>query len=115
MLFDKLSDFPIALKLPDCVKIGKSLTKISFKAHLSMDRKTNRLILLIIACSAVGVILGGTSSQAQIKECQTAVTPTHECLTQDPLYKTIEGMSVGLFAGAGAALGATWQIWQKDN
>lgn len=80
-----------------------------------MDRKTNRLILLIVTCSAVGVVLGGTASQAQINQCQTTTALTDECLTQDPLYKTLEGMSVGLFAGAGAALGATWQIWQKDH
>ena len=80
-----------------------------------MDRKINRLLIFIAACSAVGVVLGGTSSLAQSNQCLTAATPSSECLTQDPLYKTIEGMSFGLLAGAGAAIGATWQIWQKDS
>lgn len=80
-----------------------------------MGIKTNRLLLFTVACSVTGVILGGTASQAQIGRCQMAETATSQCLTQDPLFKTLEGMSVGLFAGAGAALGATWQMWQKDS
>lgn len=80
-----------------------------------MVRKNSRLLILIATCSAVGVILGGTSSLAQTNQCLTATMPTAECLTQDPVMKTLEGMSLGLVAGAGAALGATWQIWQKQN
>lgn len=80
-----------------------------------MGIKTNRLLLFIVACSVTGVILGGTASQAQIGRCQNVETATSECLSQDPLLKTLEGMSVGLFAGAGAAIGATWQMWQKDS
>lgn len=78
-----------------------------------MDRKTPRLFMFVLACSAVGVILGGTASQAEINQCQAAPSLSNECLTQDPLYKTVEGMSVGLLAGAGAALGATVEIWKK--
>jgi hypothetical protein len=77
--------------------------------------RNNRLILFIVACSALGVALGGTAAQAQINQCELAKTPTNECLTQDPLYTTLEGMSVGLLAGAGAALGATFQLWQKNS
>jgi hypothetical protein len=80
-----------------------------------MDRKTQRLFIFILACSAVGVVLGGTASRAEINHCLTAATPSSECLTQDPLLKTLEGMSVGLMAGAGAALGVTFQMGQKDN
>ena len=80
-----------------------------------MGIKINRLLLFIVACSVTGVILGGTASQAQIDRCQSVETVTSECLTQDPLLKTLEGMSVGLFAGAGAAIGATWQMWQKEG
>ena len=80
-----------------------------------MGIKINRLLLFIVACSVTGVILGGTASQAQIDRCQSIETVTSECLTQDPLLETLEGMSVGLFAGAGAAVGATWQMWQKEG
>ena len=79
-----------------------------------MDRKTKRLLLLVVSCSATGVILGGTASWAQSKECLQAPTVTSECLTQDPINKTIEGMSTGLIAGAGAALGAAWQLRHED-
>jgi len=44
-----------------------------------------------------------------------AKTVTSECLTQDPLQKQIEGMSVGLFVGVGAAIGATWQQRQSNQ
>lgn len=79
-----------------------------------MDRKISRLVLLIISCSATGVILGGTASWAQSSQCLHAKTVTSECLTQDPVTKTIQGMSTGLIAGAGAALGAAWQLRHED-
>lgn len=79
-----------------------------------MDRKTKRLLLLIVSCSATGVILGGTASWADSNQCLQAKTVTNECLTQNPVTKTIQGMSTGLIAGAGAALGAAWQLRQED-
>lgn len=80
-----------------------------------MDRKMNRLVIFIATCSAIGVVLGGTASLAESNQCMAATTPTSECLTQDPMMKTVEGMSFGLLAGAGAAVGATWQLWQKNS
>lgn len=79
-----------------------------------MDRKTKRLLLLVVSCSVTGVILGGTSSWAESNMCLQASTVTSECLTQSPLQKTIEGMSTGLVAGAGAAFGAAWQLRHED-
>lgn len=40
---------------------------------------------------------------------------TNECLVQNPIVKTLEGMSFGLFAGAGAAIGATWHLWNQEK
>ncbi|MBV9387256.1 MAG: hypothetical protein JOZ78_12605 [Chroococcidiopsidaceae cyanobacterium CP_BM_ER_R8_30] len=79
-----------------------------------MDRKTKRLLLLVASCSAAGVILGGTASWAQSNHCLQAKTVTDECLTQDPVFKTLQGMSSGLIAGAGAAIGAAWQLKRED-
>lgn len=79
-----------------------------------MDRKTKRLLLLVVSCSAAGVILGGTASWAQSNQCLHAKTVTNECLTQDPVLKTIQGMSSGLIAGAGAAIGVAWQLKHED-
>jgi len=78
--------------------------------HLSMGRKDYRFLILIVTCSIAGVVLGGTSSWAQSKQCLQAEHLTNECLTQSPLTKTIEGMSVGLLAGAGAAVAAAVQL-----
>lgn len=64
--------------------------------------------VVVLICSATGVVLGGTSSWAESRTCQQADAPTTECLTKSPLMRTVEGMSVGLVAGAGAAIGATW-------
>ncbi|MDP8966329.1 MAG: hypothetical protein M3O33_20565 [Cyanobacteriota bacterium] len=75
-----------------------------------MDRKSNRLLILIATCSVAGVVLGGTTSWAQSNQCLNSKNLTNECLTQDPVTKTIEGMSVGLLAGAGAAAGAVFQL-----
>jgi len=79
-----------------------------------MDRKTKRLLLLVVSCSAAGVILGGTTSWAESKHCLQADTITNECLTQEPFSKTIEGMSTGLIAGAGAAFGAAWRLRHEE-
>lgn len=80
-----------------------------------MGIKINRAYLVIALCGSLGVILGGTASRAELNQCLTAEVPTNSCLTQDPIAETIEGMGVGLVAGAGAAVGATWQQWRKDT
>ncbi|HAJ60392.1 MAG TPA: hypothetical protein DCP31_14920 [Cyanobacteria bacterium UBA8543] len=80
-----------------------------------MGRNNNRLLILIATCSVAGVILGGTASWAQSTQCLQAKNLTSECLIQDPVTKTIEGMSVGLFAGAGAAAGAVWQLKRQER
>lgn len=80
-----------------------------------MDRKTNRLLLLICACSVSGVVVGGTSNWVDSRLCMQAKTPTFECLNQNPMVKTAQGMSIGLLAGAGAALGAVYQLKRQGN
>lgn len=80
-----------------------------------MGRKDYRFLILIATCSIAGVILGGTSSWAQSKQCLQAELLTNECLTQSPLQKTIEGMSMGLVAGAGAAAAAAFQIKRESD
>lgn len=75
-----------------------------------MDIKTKRLALLVISCSAVGVILGGSASLADSNQCWQSQQVTNDCLTTDPLVKTMQGMSTGLIAGFVAAVAATWQI-----
>lgn len=77
--------------------------------------RTNRFLLLVLSCGALGIVFGGTASRAEMNQCLTAASPTNECLTQDPVVETFEGMSMGLVAGAGAAAGAGWQLLNKDK
>jgi hypothetical protein len=79
-----------------------------------MDRKSNRLLLLVVSCSISGVVLGGTSAWAESRMCLRADTISSECLTENPVQKTIQGMSTGLLAGAGAAAGAAWNLRHQD-
>ncbi len=79
-----------------------------------MGRK-NRFLILIATCSVAGVVLGGTTSWAYSSQCLQARNMTSECLTHDPVAKTFEGMSVGLLAGAGAAVGAALQLRRQDH
>jgi hypothetical protein len=79
-----------------------------------MARKTQRLLLLIISCSMTGVILGGTAGWAESNLCLEDSKVTSECLTQNPIQKTIQGMSTGLLAGAGAGFGAVWHLRNED-
>lgn len=75
-----------------------------------MGRKIDRISFAIVLCSVVGIVFGATASQAEMNQCLSAENPTSQCLTQDPIQKRIEGMGMGLFVGAGAAIGATWQL-----
>ncbi|WP_066376098.1 MULTISPECIES: hypothetical protein [unclassified Anabaena] len=79
-----------------------------------MDRKTKRLLLLVASCSLAGVILGGTASWAESNQCLQADKVTSDCLIQEPIQKTIQGMSTGLLAGAGAAFGVAWNVRHED-
>jgi hypothetical protein len=79
-----------------------------------MVGKTQRLLLLVVSCSITGVILGGTAAWAETNLCLEDSKVTSDCLTQDPIQKTIQGMSTGLLAGAGAACGAVWQLRHED-
>ncbi|MBW4613661.1 MAG: hypothetical protein KME21_10330 [Desmonostoc vinosum HA7617-LM4] len=79
-----------------------------------MDRKIQRLLLLVVSCSVTGVILGGTAGWAESNLCLQDSKVTNECLTQDPIEKTFQGMSTGLLAGTGAACGAAWHLRQED-
>jgi hypothetical protein len=75
-----------------------------------MGRKQLRpLLTMVFACSAAGIFLGGTASWAETNRCIQASAPSADCLTKNPIVQTIEGMSVGLVAGVGAAVGAAWQ------
>lgn len=80
-----------------------------------MDRKTKRLLLLVVSCSLAGVVVGGTSAWAETNTCLRASTVTSECITQNPAIKTLQGMTTGLVAGAGAAFGVAWQHRHEDG
>jgi hypothetical protein len=79
-----------------------------------MDRKTKRLLLLVVSCSLTGVILGGTSSWAESNICLQSEEVTSDCVTEDPVEKTMEGMSTGFLAGAGAACCVAWNARHHD-
>ena len=79
-----------------------------------MDLETKRLLLLVVSCCAIGIVLGGAVNWTQTNTCLQASNLTTECLTQNPLEKTIQGMGTGLGAGAGAAFGIAWQLNHKD-
>lgn len=79
-----------------------------------MGRKDHRFLVLIVLCSLVGVLLGGTAGWAESNQCFQAELPTSECLSQGPAAKTFEGMRYGLIAGVGSAIGAAWNIKRED-
>ncbi len=73
-----------------------------------MGIKKHRSFLLILLCSTAGVIVGGTASWAESSQCLQAKVLTNQCLTQEPIVKTLEGMATGMIAGVGAGAGAAW-------
>jgi hypothetical protein len=81
--------------------------------HHSMGRKIDQLPFVIVLCSLFGLVFGATASQAEMNQCLASKNPSNQCLTQNPTLKRLEGMGMGLFAGAGAAIGATWHFKKK--
>ena len=82
-----------------------------------MGRKNHRPVwLVVLVCSAAGVVLGGTASWAESNQCLKAEVVTNQCLTKDPVVKTAEGMAAGMVAGMGAAVGVTLsaKLGKKD-
>ncbi|MBD1844997.1 hypothetical protein H6F89_16640 [Cyanobacteria bacterium FACHB-63] len=71
--------------------------------------------IVVLVCSAAGVALGGSASWAESSQCLQDKVVTSQCLTQDPVRKTGEGMMAGMVAGAGAAVGATWSQRKRDS
>ncbi|MEP0955677.1 hypothetical protein [Microcoleus sp. FACHB-1515] len=74
-----------------------------------------RFCLLVTLCSLTGLVVGGTASHAEMQQCLGSDSPTNACLTADPATKTVEGMGMGMVAGAGAAIGAVWQLRQNND
>lgn len=73
-----------------------------------MSKKSHQPIwTVVVVCSAAGVVLGGTASWAESNQCLQAKEVTNQCLTQNPVTKTAEGMAAGMVAGLGAAVGVT--------
>jgi hypothetical protein len=72
------------------------------------NKKQPPVWIVVLFCSAAGVVLGGSASWAESNQCLQETNVTTQCLTQDPVKKTSEGMIAGMVAGAGAAVGATW-------
>ena len=73
-----------------------------------------RFCLLVALCSLTGLVLGGTANRAEMQQCLVSDSPTDACLTADPATKTVEGMGMGIVAGAGAAIGAFLQLRPND-
>lgn len=81
-----------------------------------MTRKKHPPVwIVVLVCSAAGVVLGGSASWADSNQCMQEQVVTDQCLTQDPLKKTSEGMIAGMVAGAGAAVGATWSQRKRSQ
>ncbi len=73
-----------------------------------MSRKSHQPFWAVVfVCSTAGVVLGGTASWAESNQCLQAKEVTNQCLIQDPVTKTAEGMAAGMVAGLGAAVGVT--------
>jgi hypothetical protein len=81
---------------------------------MSKKGSQRQFILMVVLCSAAGVVLGGTSGWAESNQCLQEKVVSNQCLVQDPVTKTFEGMGTGLLAGMGAAVGAAWYHRQRD-
>jgi hypothetical protein len=78
-----------------------------------MGNNSKRFWFLVTFCGILGSVLGATTSQAAINQCFTDASPSHECMTQSPMERKVEGISMGLLAGVSAAIGASWRVLQK--
>ena len=79
-----------------------------------MSKNSQRFWVAIAICGMLGVVFGGATSQAAIRRCTQTDNSSASCDFRDPWIVRIENMGIGLFAGIGAAVGATWQARQKE-
>lgn len=74
-----------------------------------MDRN-KRFFWLVLSCSIAGTTVGGTSNWVESHQCLQSSQPTVQCLSESPGLAVVKGMAIGMLAGAGAAVGAVWQV-----
>lgn len=79
-----------------------------------MVKDSKRFWFMVILCGVLGSVFGATTSQAAINQCFTDDSPSHDCLTQNPVEKKVEGISMGILVGVSAAIGASWRALQKN-
>ncbi|MBI4782060.1 MAG: hypothetical protein HY785_12180 [Oscillatoriophycideae cyanobacterium NC_groundwater_1537_Pr4_S-0.65um_50_18] len=79
-----------------------------------MSKTPHRFWIAIAVCGMLGMVFGGAASQAAIRECTQSDHSSASCNMRDPWIIRLENIGVGLFAGVGAAVGATWQAAQKE-
>jgi hypothetical protein len=80
----------------------------------TMSKNSHRFWIAIAVCGVLGIVFGGATSQAAIDQCTQSDNSSASCNVRDPWIIRLENMGIGLFAGVGAAVGATWQAGQKE-
>lgn len=89
---------------------------VKYSAILLLDmgrKKDHSFLIMVLVCSTAGAVLFGTASWAESNSCLQDEALTPECLTKNPATKTLEGVGLGLVAGVGAAVGATWNARRR--
>lgn len=70
--------------------------------------KDRRLLFIVMFCAISGAILNGSAGWSKSVQCFDSQGPAQACLQKPPVIGAIEGGLMGVFAGAGAAIAATW-------
>ncbi len=83
-------------------------------SHLSMGRLIKQFLPFFVVCSMVGVVGGEVSASVDNNHCNEPEQMTTQCL-QTPRYKMTNNMGIGFYAGIGAAIAISMNLYRKKT
>jgi hypothetical protein len=80
---------------------------------MTVNQNEKRLLLFVTSCAMAGLVVGGISGFTNKPSCND--NNIHQCFTEEPLYRTIKGMTTGLGGGIGAAFAVHIGMGHKEH
>lgn len=78
-----------------------------------MGRLIKNILPFFIICGMLGIVGGEVSASFENNHCNEAENLTSQCLQSTPRYKMVNNMGIGLYAGIGAAIAISLNIYRK--
>jgi hypothetical protein len=80
---------------------------------MTVNQNEKRLLLFVTSCAVAGLAVGGISGFTNKPSCNDY--NVRQCFTEEPLYRTVKGMTTGMGAGIGAAFAIHFGMSYKED